>query len=81
MSLDFYNPVGDLRVQVAESPEWQTLLHLFDLNEGFALVILLVPDNFAAGVCANELRKHPSKGGRTLRKVPLEKPEDMKTLS
>jgi tetratricopeptide (TPR) repeat protein len=45
------------RYKLAGSPDWQALLKLFELNEGFAFIVLLVPNEEGAVVCSDALAK------------------------
>jgi tetratricopeptide (TPR) repeat protein len=53
--------VGTLsqRTQIAASPDWQNLLTYFDLSgEGFAFIVLLVPDGEWAEACRQALERY-----------------------
>jgi hypothetical protein len=39
----------------AAAGEWQRVLNHFALSEGFALIVLIVPDRDAAQLCRREL--------------------------
>ncbi len=39
------------RYQLAKSPDWQVVLRHFELGQGFAFIVLLVPDDEGAEVC------------------------------
>jgi hypothetical protein len=46
------------RAAVAASPEWRNLLNHFELDpEGFAFIVLLVPDGEWAGTCRGALSR------------------------
>ena len=47
------------RTQIAASPDWQNLLTYFDLSgEGFAFIVLLVPDGEWAEACRQALERY-----------------------
>src|ERR1700740_222806 len=51
--------------------EWQRVLNHFALGEGFALIILVVPDRDGAQLCRNELeRLLAAQGSLLLRQEP-----------
>ncbi len=54
------------RYHLAASPDWQALLTLFDLNEGFAFVVLLVRNEEGAEVCREALGRRLADTGKEL---------------
>ena len=65
------------RYGLAAAAEWQVLLNQFNLGEGFALVILRVPDRDGAALCRSALEGFLAE--RSLHLGPIE-PEDPGTL-
>ncbi len=69
------------RLALLAVPEWGKLLRHFELGEGFALVVLLVPDTAVSRTCQAELdlwllaRQRPR-----LALVPVESPESLEQL-
>lgn len=68
------------RYDLPNQPEWQKLLTLFDLSEGFSLVVLLVPDADGAALCKRELEKHLEREGKKLAAIELRTPDDLRHL-
>lgn len=54
------------RYNLAASPDWQALLTHFELNEGFAFIVLLVPNEEGAEVCRDALAKRLAASGQEL---------------
>jgi tetratricopeptide (TPR) repeat protein len=54
------------RYYLAASPDWQALLTLFELNEGFAFIVLLVPNEEGGVVCRDALAKRLGASGKEL---------------
>jgi hypothetical protein len=54
------------RYNLAVSPDWQALLTLFELNDGFAFIVLLVPNEEGAIVCGDALAKLRGASGKEL---------------
>ena len=52
------------RYNLAASPDWQALLTLFELNEGFAFIVLLVSNEEGAMVCRDALARPCRIGSR-----------------
>ncbi len=78
------NPASLLasRYNLSESAEWQKLLRHFALGaNGFAFIALLVPDVDGAEICRQALEQHLAENGKTLWRIPLEKPDDLKLLA
>ncbi|MEI7731978.1 MAG: tetratricopeptide repeat protein [Verrucomicrobiota bacterium] len=68
------------RYDLPSQPEWQKLLNHFDLSEGFALLVLLVPEADAAALCQRELEKQLQREGRQLTALKLLTPDDLRQL-
>jgi tetratricopeptide (TPR) repeat protein len=70
------------RYNLRELAEWQNLLRHFALAaDGFAFIVLLVPDVDGAEICHQALEQHLAENGKTLWRIPLEKPDDLKLLA
>lgn len=70
------------RYNLAESAEWRKLLDHFELTAGgFAFIVLLVPDIDGAELCRNELEQYLAGKGKTVLRIPLEQPDDLKLLA
>jgi tetratricopeptide (TPR) repeat protein len=54
------------RYNLATSPDWQALLTHFELNEGFAFIVLLVPNEEGAVVCRDALVRRLAATGHEL---------------
>lgn len=54
------------RYKLAASADWQALLRLFELNESFAFIVLLVPNEEGAIVCRDALAKHLEENGKEI---------------
>ena len=68
------------RYDLPSQPEWQKLLTLFDLAEGFSLLVLLVLDADGAALCRRELEKHLQREGNQLVSIELPTPDDLRQL-
>jgi hypothetical protein len=68
------------RYDLPNQPEWQKLLTLFDVAEGFSLIVLLVLDADGAALCRRELEKHLQREGKQLVPVDLPTPDDLRQL-
>ena len=67
------------RIHVAASPDWQNLLHYFDLaGEGFAFIVLIVPDGDWADACRQALERYLLASRQTLQVVSFESPEEFR---
>jgi tetratricopeptide (TPR) repeat protein len=62
------------RYNLAQSPDWQALLRLFELNEGFAFIVLLVVNEEGSEVCRDALAKRLRGAGKEL--LELETTQD-----
>ncbi len=70
------------RYNLRESAEWQKLLRHFALGaDGFAFIVLLVPDVDGAEICCQTLEQRLAENGKTLWRIPLEKTDDLKLLA
>lgn len=63
------------------SPEWQNLIAHFDLAEGFAFIVLIVPDATGLQVCEQTLQEYLSAKNQTLEVVQFSRPEQLKDLA
>ena len=52
--------------------DWQRLLAHFDLGEGFAFLVLLLPGAVGANVCRRQLEEHLACRGKHLAALPCE---------
>lgn len=68
------------RYDLDAQSEWHKLLEHFDLAEGFAFVVLLVPDADGAALCRHELEEHLQRQGHTLRALEFASPDDLRRL-
>ena len=68
------------RYDLPSQPEWQKLLTLFDVAEGFALVVLLVLDADGGALCRRELEKHLQREGKQVVLMELPTPDDLRQL-
>jgi tetratricopeptide (TPR) repeat protein len=73
-------PANERAARLAQSEEWRKLLRHFDLNEGFAFALLLVPDSFAAGICEGELRRILGRSGKGLLPVRFPNAQALRDL-
>jgi tetratricopeptide (TPR) repeat protein len=62
------------RYGTAAAAEWQVLLNRLELGEGFALVVLVVPDMDGARLCQGELESWLARRGRRLTVIAPESP-------
>ena len=51
---------------LSQSEVWQGVERLFELNDGFAFVVLLVPSEEGSAICREALRRHLQTENRTL---------------
>jgi tetratricopeptide (TPR) repeat protein len=68
------------RYRLSEQAEWHKLLAHFDLAEGFALLVLLVPDADGAALCRRELEVQLHSEGRALHAIEFDGPDDLHRL-
>ena len=61
--------------------EWQLLLNHFALSEGFALLVLIVPDRDGADLCRDELARVLARDGRHLATIEPATPGEMRQLA
>ena len=67
------------RIHVAASPDWQNLLHYFDLaGEGFAFIVLIVPDGDWADACRQALERYLLASRQKLQVMSFESPEEFR---
>lgn len=67
------------RLNIAASPDWQNLLTYFDLaGEGFAFIVLLVPDSEWAAACRQALERYLMAYRKKLLAVTFESAEEFK---
>jgi tetratricopeptide (TPR) repeat protein len=60
--------------------DWLRLQAHFDLGDGFAFLILLLPGSVGADICRRQLKHHLEAKGRQLVELPCEWPEDARRL-
>ena len=60
--------------------DWLRLQAHFDLGEGFAFLILLLPGAIGAEICRRQLKQHLAAKGRLLVELPCEWPDDARHL-
>ena len=63
------------------SADWQALLSHFELGEGFAFIVLLVPNDDGASVCRAALERFLQKREQSLLVLPVEDPEALKAIA
>jgi tetratricopeptide (TPR) repeat protein len=68
------------RYDLPNQPEWQRLLTLFDVSEGFSLIVLLVLEADGAALCRGELERHLQREGKQLVPIELPTPDDLRQL-
>ena len=73
-------PANEPAARLAQSEEWRKLLRHFDLNEGFAFALLLVPDSLAAEICERELKRILGRGGKGLLPVRFRDAQALRDL-
>src|SRR5580700_2364775 len=66
--------------QIAAS-EWQRVLSHFGLSDGFALIVLIVPDRDGAQLCRDELERLLADRGSGLARQEPATPEELVELS
>lgn len=69
------------RYRLGASPDWQALLTLLDLNEGFAFIVLLVPNEEGAAVCQDALMKRFAASGQKLLEMETAPPERLGSIA
>jgi tetratricopeptide (TPR) repeat protein len=69
------------RYYLAGSPDWQALLTHFELGQGFAFIVLLVPDQDGAEACRAALARYLEGHGKRLVEVPVPDPADLRNIS
>ena len=75
-----WNPIAD-RFGPTAGAEWQVLLNQFIIGEGFALLVLTVPDAGAAKLCRAELEKFLATRGERLADAEIAEPDDLHILT
>lgn len=73
-------PANEPAARLAQSEEWRKLLRHFDLNEGFAFALLLVPDSLAAEICERELKRILGRCGKGLLPVRFQDAKALRDL-
>lgn len=68
------------RYQLDTQAEWRKLLSHFDLSEGFALIVLLVPDADGAALCHRDLETQLRHEDREMSAVEITIPDDLRRL-
>ena len=68
------------RYELSGQAEWQKLLRLFQLSEGFSLLVLLVLDVDGAALCQRELEQQLKKEGKQLFAIEIPTPEALRLL-
>ena len=66
---------------LAGSADWQALLTHFDLGQGFAFIVLLVPNDDGAEVCQAALDRYLSASGKAVTQVPVTAPADLRNIA
>jgi tetratricopeptide (TPR) repeat protein len=69
------------RYNPADSPDWQPLIRHFELGQGFAFIVLLVPNDDWAEVCREELDSFLRTRGEHIMQVPIASPADLQNLA
>src|SRR5208337_1409681 len=69
------------RYGAAAATEWQLVLSHFELADGFALLILVVPDRDGSEICRKEIRGYVEGKGKRLVCVEPESPADLRRLA
>src|ERR1700728_2008478 len=65
----------------AAAKEWDLILRLVDFAEGFALIVLIVPDRDGAELCRAELLRHLAPGGKPIRRLEPTGPEELRRIA
>ena len=63
------------------SPDWQALLSHFDLGEGFAFIVLLVPNDDGAEVCRVALDRYLEANGKRVHQIPVSGIADLRNIA
>ena len=61
--------------------DWRRLLAHFDLGEGFAFLVLLLPGAVGANICQRQLAAHLAGKGKTLAVLPCDWREDARQIA
>ena len=69
------------RYDLATSPDWQALLTHFDLSDGFAFIVLLVPNEEGAEVCRRALSHRLDAEGKKITDVDFSTPERLREIA
>ncbi len=69
------------RYNLGASLDWQALLTLLDLNEGFAFVVLLVPNEEGAAVCRDALIRRFAASGKKLVEIETTPPDRLREIA
>ncbi len=68
------------RYNLSASADWQALLRHFELGEGFAFIVLMVPDEEGAEVCREALDSYLATHSRRVREITVATPSDLRNL-
>ena len=63
------------------SPDWQALLSHFGLGEGFAFIVLLVPNDDGADVCRAALNRYLEATGKRVHRIPVTDVADLRNIA
>jgi tetratricopeptide (TPR) repeat protein len=69
------------RYGAAAAGEWQLVLNHFELGEGFALIVLVVPDRDGARLCRDELAGWLGRHGRRMVALEPASPDGLRQLA
>ena len=69
------------RYNFADSLDWQPLIRHFELGQGFAFIVLLVPNDDWAEVCREALDSFLRSRGEHVMQIPIAAPEDLQNLA
>jgi tetratricopeptide (TPR) repeat protein len=69
------------RYNLADSLDWQPLIRHFELGQGFAFIVLLVPNDDWAEVCREALNAFLQARGEHVMQIPIAAPADLQDLA
>lgn len=69
------------RYNFADSHDWQPLIRHFELGQGFAFIVLLVPNDDWAEVCREALEAFLHARGEHVIQIPIASPSDLHNLA
>lgn len=69
------------RYNLADSLDWQPLIRHFELGQGFAFIVLLVPNDDWAEVCRDALDAFLRARGEHVQQIPISDPADLQNLA